>query len=144
MTGSSTARTPAPACALDDLGANVRIFRDVARQAVDRGLATWKELDGPLTGYESRTLVYLFDAMIGSAARGPRDLARFLHVAFKVNPRLFRHGPFLSACRRYAKALAQPAVEQGLPGRSALYAYRRLRSVYRRLGGKPLTEALAR
>jgi len=126
------------------LGANVRIFRGAARQAVRRGLSTWKELDGPLTGYEARTLVYLFDAMVRGGRRGPLDLARFLAAALAVNPALFRDGRFLEACRGYGRTLVRPALGRGHLGRSALYAFRGLRGLYRRLVGKPLIEAPAR
>jgi glycosyltransferase involved in cell wall biosynthesis len=121
---------------LKDLGANVRIFRRVARQAVRRGLSSWAELDVPLTRYEVRTMVYLFNTMIGDSARGPLDLVRFLGIAFAINPALLRDERFLKACRGYARILIRPAFERGYLGRSILFAFRLVRAVCRRFGGK--------
>jgi hypothetical protein len=128
--------------ALEDFGANVRIFRRAARQAVRRGLCSWGELHGPLTRYEARTLVYLFNTRIAGTGRRPLDLARFLGIALAINPALLRNERFLTACRGYARTLIRPVLEQGHLGRSILYAFRLLRAIYRRLGGKPLIEVL--
>ena len=80
--------------------------------------------------------------MIGGTARGPLDLARFLCFALAINPALLRDERFLTACRGYARTLIRPALEHGHLGRSILYAFRLLRAIYRRLGGKPLIEVL--
>jgi glycosyltransferase involved in cell wall biosynthesis len=129
---------------LKDLGANVRIFRRAARRAVRLGLSSWRELHGPLARYEARTLVYLFNTMIGRTARGPLDLARFLCIALAINPALLRDEGFLTACRGYARVLIRPGLTHGYLGRSILYAFRFLRALHRRLGGEPLIEVPTR
>ncbi len=118
---------------IEHLGANVRIFRRVVRLAVRRGLSSWGELDGPLTRYEARTLVYLFNTMIGGAVRRPLDLVRLLYIALAINPALIRDERFLTACRGYARIMIRPVLEHSHLGRSILYAFRLLRVVYRRL-----------
>ncbi len=130
--------------ALASLKERARILRRIARQAVRRGLCSSKDLRSVLTHYEARTLVSLFDAMVGRSARGPFDLARFLGIAIAINPALLRDVRFLPACRRYAQTLVRPSLANAFMGRLALAGYRRLRAFYRRLGGKPLIESLAR
>ena len=103
------------------------------RLAVRRGLSSWGELDGPLTRYEARTLVYLFNTMIGGAVRRPLDLVRLLYIALAINPALIRDERFLTACRGYARIMIRPVLEHSHLGRSILYAFRLLRVVYRRL-----------
>jgi len=129
---------------LDDFAPNARIFREAARRAVRDGIASWHDLDGPLTRYEAKTLVHFFDVLLLCPPHGPADFARFLAASLSVNPGLLRDGWFLSACRRYVRTLVQPELGRSTSGRLALLALRRLRSAYRRIGGRPLTEALAR
>jgi len=129
---------------LADLEANVRIFRQAARTAVRRGLCSWAEIRKPLARYEARSLVALFGTMIGETAREPRDLARFLGIAVSINPALLANRHLLVACLGHVRTLIAPTLERGPLGRSILRAVRALRLVYRRLGGKPLMDLLAR
>lgn len=122
---------------LDDVAPNVRIFRQIAREAVGRGLATWVELDGPLTNYEARTLVYLFDTILPRSAGKRAALMRFLAIALTINPRLAVAPPFRAACRRYFQTIIAPSLERGQPGRLALWVLRRLRATWRWLAAAP-------
>jgi hypothetical protein len=130
--------------AIEDLGANVRIFREIAGRAVQQGQCSWSELHKPLTRYEAMTLDHLFGTMIGTTARGPLDLARYLWVALSINPALLRDERFLKSCRVHARALIRPKLEHGNLGRLILYGLWLLRATYRRLNGKPLIKVLTR
>lgn len=117
---------------LDELRANVRIFRDIARTAVRRGVGSWEELGKPLTRYEARSLVALFDTMIGDTARGPLDLVRFLRVALSINPGLLWNGHLMSACLGHARTLTALTLERRPLGRLILRTLRALRVTVRR------------
>jgi hypothetical protein len=102
---------------LEDLAANARIFRQVARLAVRKGQSTWRKLEGPLTRYESQTLIHLFGTMIGKTATGPSALIRLLGIALSINPRLFLDKLFLSGCLDFARRLAQLTIARMRPSK---------------------------
>jgi glycosyltransferase involved in cell wall biosynthesis len=109
---------------LGELAPNARLFRQVARLAVRRGLSSWRQLDGPLTRYEARTLIHLFGTMIGKSARGPFALVRLLGVGLGINPSLFREKLFLFGCLRFVRPLTECALEQSRLGHLVLRAFR--------------------
>jgi hypothetical protein len=97
---------------LADLTPNVRIFGQSARLAVQRGLAPWEWFARPLCQYEARTLLHLFGLTVGKTARSPLALFRLLGIAFRVDPRLLRHRPFLSGCLGFVRPLTRVALER--------------------------------
>jgi len=113
---------------LGELAKNARIFRQVARLAVERGQSTWRQLDGPLTRYEAITLIHLFGTMIGKTAHGPFALIRLLGIALSLNPRLFREKLFLAGCLRFVRPLFLLALERTWLGAGALRRLRRFRA----------------
>jgi hypothetical protein len=119
---------------LEELLPNVRLFRRIARQAVERGLTTWRQLDGPLTRFEGRTLAHLFRTTIGKTSHGPWAMVRFLAVGLRVNVHLFRDRVFLSRCLGFARTLTGLSADRSRLARVAARGFRSLRACYRRLG----------
>jgi len=118
---------------LEEFLPNVRIFRQIARQAVQMGQPSWRQLRGPLTRYEAQTLVHLFSTTIGKTSCGTLDLVRFLGIGLRINPRLFGDRMFLSGCLHFARRLSGPSIEWFRLGRLAALGWRGLRAGYRRL-----------
>jgi hypothetical protein len=114
------------ALALAEITPNVRIFRQIAALAVERGASTWAELDGPLTRYEADTLIHLFVTTIGKSARGPADLVRMVGIAAAVHPRLLLDGPLLRYWLGFLGPLTGLALERSRLGKRALRLLRRL------------------
>jgi glycosyltransferase involved in cell wall biosynthesis len=91
---------------LDDIAANVRIFRRIARMAVKRRLISMPEIDNVLTRYETKTLVHLFTAALGKTAKRPADALKMLAIVISVNPRLILNGQLMGTCGKYFWTLA--------------------------------------
>jgi glycosyltransferase involved in cell wall biosynthesis len=122
---------------LEQLAANVRLFRRIARQAVRRGLTTWDTISGPLLRYEAITLGYLFDTMLGKAVTRPMDFVRYLAISLAVSPALLRHEHFRRDARRFAKILVKPTLERRRFGRFVLSLARVANSSLRGFSGRP-------
>lgn len=73
---------------LDDLAPNIRIFRNIASLAVNRGLTSMSRIDGVLTSYESRTLASLLSMSLAKTPKGPLLPFRILAIIIAINPRL--------------------------------------------------------
>ncbi len=122
--------------ALGELLPNVRIFREIARQAVRKGHPSWQQLRGPLTRYESQTLVHLFSTTIGKTSCGLWDLVRFLKIAVRINPRLFADRLFVSGCVRFARKLTGLSARRFRAGRLAAAGWQRLRLLKKYRAGR--------
>ena len=126
---------------LDQLEANARIFRDAAEEAVRRGLIAARRIEKPLTRYEARTLIVLFDFLLGDAPPTARQLAQFAGIAYRINPRLFRYDLFLHTCRNYLRRMVgrppkPPRAPRPRPGRTDSAELGPARPWHRRVGRK--------
>lgn len=92
---------------LREIAANVRIFRQIARMAVQRGLTSMSQIDTALTRYEASTLAYLFCQTVGKTAKGPFAALRMMAIAISVNPRLLLDRGLVSSCRRLFRKLVR-------------------------------------
>jgi glycosyltransferase involved in cell wall biosynthesis len=118
---------------LEEFLPNVRLFRRIARRAVERELTTWPQIEGPLSRYEARTLTHLFRTTIGKTSHGPLALVRFLAIGLRVNARLFGDRLFLSRCLGFARTLAGLSAKRSRLGRVAARGFRGLRERCHRL-----------
>jgi glycosyltransferase involved in cell wall biosynthesis len=105
---------------LNKISANVRIFRQIALTAVQRGLISKAHIEGPLNRYEARTFAYLFGQTLGRAAHGPLAPLRMLAVLLSADPRLLLNRHLLSVCLRHLPSVTRlfrhrwmPSLKQG-------------------------------
>jgi len=92
---------------LNEIAANVRIFRQITRMAVQRELTSMSHIDGALTRYEARTLTYLFGRTLGKTARGPVAAFKMLAIIISLNPRLLLNRRLMSSWLRYLRKLTR-------------------------------------
>ncbi|MES2935543.1 MAG: glycosyltransferase [Pseudomonadota bacterium] len=97
---------------LNKVSANVRIFRQIALMAVQRGLTSWTQIEAPLSRYEAHTFAYLFGQTLGKAAHGPLAPFKMLAVVLSVDPRLLLNRHLLSTCRRYLPKLTRMLMQR--------------------------------
>ena len=97
---------------LNEIAANVRIFRQITRMAVQRSLTSMPQIDGALTRYEARTLAYLFGQTLGKTARGPLAVIKMMAIIISLNPRLLLNRRLMSSCNRYLRKLTRLALKQ--------------------------------
>jgi glycosyltransferase involved in cell wall biosynthesis len=91
---------------LEDIAANVRIFRQIAHIAAEKKLTEMPQLEPALTRYEAGTLAYLFGRTVGKTTRNPGDVWKMLRVVISVNPRLLLNRRLLKSCRKHFRDLA--------------------------------------
>lgn len=99
---------------------NVMLFRRIACEAVERGLASFAQLERPLRRYEGRTLAHLFGRTIGKTSNGPWALFALLALTCRINPRLLGDRWFLSRLPRFAMALTRTWLARVIPTRSGV------------------------
>ncbi|MEO7928273.1 MAG: hypothetical protein ABIR09_03150, partial [Gallionella sp.] len=100
---------------LNKIAANVRIFRQIALSAVQRGLTSMAHIEGPLSRYEARTFAYLFGQTLGRAAHGPLAPLKMLAVLLSVDPRLLLNRHLLSICRRHLPSMTRLIMHRWMP-----------------------------
>ena len=97
------------------IAANVRIFRQIALTAVQRGLTSMAHIEGRLNRYEARTFAYLFGQTLGRAAHGPLAPLKMLAVLLSVDPRLLLNRHLLSVCRRHLPSVTRLLMHRWMP-----------------------------
>ena len=84
---------------------NVRIFRSIAHDGVERGKLVLTTLDKTLTKYEARTLYHLFGNTVGKSSSRLSDAFRMVAIMFRVNPKLLLEIQLLKSWIRMSKKL---------------------------------------
>lgn len=85
---------------VNEIAANVRIFREIADLAIREGLIPASELNQPLTRYEAQTLAHLFLCTIGKTTHHPLDTLRLIPICISINPYLLFNSILLKAAAR--------------------------------------------
>jgi len=101
---------------VNKIAANVRIFRQIALTAVQRGLTSMAHIEGPLSRYEAHTYAYLFGQTLGRATHGPLAPLIMLAVLLAVDPRLLLNRHLLSVCRRHLPSVTRLLMHRWMPG----------------------------
>jgi hypothetical protein len=101
---------------VNKIAANVRIFRQIALTAVQRGLISMAHIEGPLNRYEARTVAYLFGQTLGRAAHGPLAPLRMLAVLLSADPRLLLNRHLLSVYLRHLPSVTRLLMHRWMPG----------------------------
>jgi glycosyltransferase involved in cell wall biosynthesis len=84
---------------------NVRIFRSIAHEGVQRGKLELATLDKTLTEYEARTLSHLFSNTVGKSANSLYDALRMVIITVRINPNLLLEIQLLKSWIRISKKL---------------------------------------
>lgn len=85
---------------VNQIAENIRVFRDVAALAINRGLISAAEINPPLSRYEAQTLAYLFYCTIGKTTHHPLDTLRLIPIIISINPYLLFNFTLLKAAAR--------------------------------------------
>jgi glycosyltransferase involved in cell wall biosynthesis len=112
---------------LSQIPVNVRIFRQITRLAVQRGLVSWPEIAPALIHYEVGTLIHLLDRAAGKTMRGLLDLYRAPAVVISIDPRLLLNHQLLRFWPRYFWRLFQLSFERCLSSLAGWKAFKKPR-----------------
>jgi glycosyltransferase involved in cell wall biosynthesis len=93
---------------------NVRIFRSIAHDGVERGKLVLSTLDKTLTKYEARTISHLFGNTVGKSSTRLSDAFRMVAIMFRVNPKLLLEIQLLKSWIRMTKKLFFMSVRRTL------------------------------
>jgi len=84
---------------------NVRIFRSIALEGVQRGKLELATLDKTLTEYEARTLSHLFSNTVGKSSNSLNDALRMVIIMVRINPNVLLEIQLLKSWIRITKKL---------------------------------------
>jgi glycosyltransferase involved in cell wall biosynthesis len=74
--------------ALNDIAANVRLFRQITRMAAKRNIVSMDSINPVLSQYEAHTLAHLFGQSFEKNWYGPRAILKMIIIIISVNPSL--------------------------------------------------------